>query len=315
MLKKPFIREFRSFIIFFYLFGLAPISDNQRLRYILYINSFFQISLITYIFTSVTFLQSAAEESALSTIVNYLFLAGITSTHLIIMLQAFFARKEQFSLLKTFAEADVLLKKKLKYKSRYAHERHSIWLKFLIFATVLFLVKACFIYRLYFSPYGEFWIPCYYSFFILRLRCLQILFYVFLLTHRLNVVSELLSEFTCSDTFLCEKQKDFFLLDPSIAKSSKFERLLHIKQIYGKLYDINGLINDSFGWSLLVMFAQNFIGFTSYGYWLFATINDKVVDYNFAIICICLITPVIISITVLTYSCNTCSNAVSLKIF
>lgn len=46
--------------------------------------------------------------------------------------------------------------------------------------------------------------------------------------------------------------------DKKDARTSLYDQLMTLKQIYGKIWDVSNLINDCFGWSLLaiVMFQR-----------------------------------------------------------
>lgn len=53
MSANSFSTEFKSFIIFFYIFALAPFSENRKARYLLYMYSFVQIFFIVGLFIKV----------------------------------------------------------------------------------------------------------------------------------------------------------------------------------------------------------------------------------------------------------------------
>lgn len=91
-----------------------------------------------------------------------------------------------------------------------------------------------------------------------------------------------------------------------IKNSSLYEQLMALKQIYGKIWDVTNLINDCFGWSLLVIVTEYFIEFTSNGYWLFLALIQSS-DISFTIFSLCSLFPIVIVLTAFAYSCYQCS--------
>lgn len=134
MLYKAFIREFKSPIVLFCLFGLGPIFRNLWLYSLLCIYSWLHISIIAYIFIFVTFFRRVVDGSALSTMVDYLFLVGLTAAHFVIALHVFLARDKHIRLLESFAEVDALFQVKLNHTAGYANERCSIYARILFVA-------------------------------------------------------------------------------------------------------------------------------------------------------------------------------------
>ncbi|CRL06940.1 CLUMA_CG019782, isoform A [Clunio marinus] len=136
------------------------------------------------------------------------------------------------------------------------------------------------------------------------------MFYVDLIKEKLNLVNNKLD-----DTIRRNREKMAFAIytnklqrfDQRIEKrSSLYDQLMALKQVYGKIWDISNLINDCFGWSLLAIVTQYFIEFTSNGYWLFLAL-ENLLDRSIAIQSLCSIFPIVIILTTMAYSCHRCS--------
>lgn len=101
----------------------------------------------------------------------------------------------------------------------------------------------------------------------MRLRCVQVLFFVYLLRSRLIHVNDKVKEIltvqnahTADGNVMYDAKNIVFILDTANSKYSTYDRLLNLKQIYGELYEICELINVTFGWSLLAVVTQCFVG-------------------------------------------------------
>lgn len=111
----------------------------------------------------------------------------------------------------------------------------------------------------------------------MRMRCIQVIVFALLLRFRIDLINgkveEILMAINQRERGKLLKRRQFvgtgeeetiFILDTSDARyTSTYERLLHIKHIYGELYEACDWINASFGWSLLAIVTQCFIHFTS----------------------------------------------------
>lgn len=154
----------------------------------------------------------------------------------------------------------------------------------------------------------------------MRLRCVQVLFFVCLMRARLILISDKIKEILdtknaqTSNTNHFEAANDVrnivFVLDTSAAKCTIYDKLLNLKQIYGELYEISETINISFGWSLLAVITQCFIDFTSNSYWTFLALEQPVPDFDNAVNCISLLVPIVIILSVMAYYCSSCSRYV-----
>lgn len=318
MSRKTFHTEFQSFILFFNIFGLARYSENYYIRGFLCIYSVVNVSIVFSMLISTVFVDLTFYFNTVSVIVSYVFVLSVTSTHFVCTFQTLLDK--QCSLLRSLAEIDELFQQKLKHNFDYAKEKRSISFKILVIFMILVLINAMSIYHLYItSTLKYFWYPSYYSFGYIWMRSLQVSFYLILLNNRLNIIDRKLNEFTNSGDFLSKKwpvtsdsiqnkSHAIFIFHNSFRKALKYDQLMNLKRIYGKLFEISDLIDDSFGWSLLAIFTHSFIGITTYGYWLFLAINE--INYDMLITSICFMFPVAIVTTVITYWCSSCFKSV-----
>lgn len=295
-------KNYRSFIILFKLFALAPFSTHPTIRYFLYLYSFFQISMIFVIGFAVVCWKDLIEKNAMSTMVNYLFLMGIASTHFIIVLQAFATRCNQLRLLQSITEIDIIFQEELSITVPAGRrENRSIWIRFFAILIVISLIHIFLTCYLYFDNTEDFLYLVHYSFLLMLVRYVQTLFYMFLLCNRLNVIDGELLKFVCSEGNLASG---------SFIRSLRYERLLNLKRIYGKLHDFNQILNDTFGWSLLAMFTHWFINFTTYSYWMFMAFYGITIDCTLIVICVCLLLEVMIVTIYFIYCSSTCAQMV-----
>lgn len=316
--KISFFEEMRIFIGIFLLFGLWPTWQTTRYKYVLIVYSIFSISIVFGIFLSAIYINKVLEDNTLSTAVAYSFLLSILATHLIIVLQSLFYRKSQMKLIQKFSNVDRLFSTKLQISMSYQKEKTAMFIRFssLLFAFVS--IKVALMFHLHYSGrLSNFWYHCLFSIWIMRLRCVQVLFFVYLMRARLILISDKVKEILAAKTnntnqfdIIGDTRNIVFVLDTSAAKYSVYDRLLSLKQIYGELYEICELINNQFGWSLLAIITQCFIDFTSNSYWTFLALEQQKPDIGNAINCVSLLIPIVIILSLMAYYCSSCSRYV-----
>lgn len=320
--KTTFFDEMRAFIAFFLVFGLWPSCQTIKFKKILLLYSIFSIGLVFAIFISAIYINKVTEDSTLTVAVAYSFILSILATHLIIVVQSLFNRKSQMKLLQKFAHVDRLFSTKLQIYISYRKEKSALLIRMLILLTIFVSIKLSLVIHLHqVDRLNSFWYHCLYSIWIMRLRCAQVLLFVYLLRARLILVTEKirdilstrhLAEGNANDWQpITDTRNMIFVLDKSTPKFSTYDRLLNLKQIYGELFEICELINVTFGWSLLAIVTQCFVDFTSNSYWTFLALEQQKPDTGNAIDCISLLIPIIIVLSVMAYYCSSCSRYVS----
>lgn len=181
--------------MFFSLFALAPFSKARFIRYLLYIYSLISAATVCSIIISMLLLD-IPQTSSLSAVVSYLFITGANATHLVILIQSYLCRFNNFRLFEKFSKIDLLLMQKLNIKRSYKTEVRLIRLKIHV---ILFLSLSTYViltsHLIAVGQMNIFWSYAFYSIAIIRIKLLHVLFYVFLLKNRLNAVSDALNEF------------------------------------------------------------------------------------------------------------------------
>lgn len=225
--------------------------------------SAFNILLIVGIFCSAFFLYPVLEDSeSLSLLVGGLVFIGLIITHFLNILQAFASRNDQMMIYQKFDEIDYLLQNQLLVNINYARLRKRLFIKYFIIMTIVLAIQATSIISvtingLFFRYYLHLILPI----LIIRIRCIQNMFYVDLIKDKLNLMNQKLDD-------IVKKNRDkmaFILFADNLQKFGKremktslYDQLMTLKQIYGKVWDVSNLINDCFGWSLLAIVELTF---------------------------------------------------------
>lgn len=306
-MRNIFSEQMSNFIGVFQIFSLFPCSTHPIMDILLVVYSIIHVLIIFAIFASAFFINSVLEDNnALSLLVGGLVFVGLLITHFINIFQALLTRKKQNMIYQKFDEIDFLLQNQLLVNINYKSLQQKLFIKYFIIKTLLITIHissivSVIINQLFIQYYLHLILPV----FIIRIRCIQNMFYVDLINEKLNLMNQKLEDINSKHRdkmafiLFADKMQKF---DRKDTKNSLYEQLLVLKQIYGKLWDVSNLINDCFGWSLLVIVTQYFIEFTSNGYWLFLAL-ENVLDRSIATQSLCSIFPIIIILTSMAYSC------------
>lgn len=324
--RKTFFEEFRWFIGIFIFFGVWSSWQNDKHKTLFIINSVFSIHSVFATFVSAIFVFDVINDNSLSNVIAYLLLLSVLATHLVIVMQSLFYRAAQMKLLDKFAYVDHLLNTKLNIMPSYRKQKREILVRIVIFSIALAIIHIGLIAQLYlFEFLDSYWYHNFYSMWIMRLRCIQMLFFVYLLKLRLKLLTkkmqEILDSSNSHDTnhridkakTLSNSRNVIFVLDTetSNTKEHLFDRLLFLKQIYGELHEVCELINQTFGWSLLAIFTQSFIEFTSHSYWIFLGMENTSKQYPMSSVSMSLLIPIVLILSTLAYYCSSCARCVS----
>lgn len=320
--RTSFVEEMRGFLAIFLIFGLWPTWHTTKYKSMLLLYSVFSILLVFAIFTSAIYVNKVLDDNSLSTAISYSFILSILATHLIITVQVLFYRKTQLRLIQKLSYVDHLFSSKLHIYISYRKEKWAIFIRFSLVLLTFIVIKSGLVVHLYYTDQlGRFWYHCFFSIWILRLRCVQVLFFVYLLRSRLILMNDKVEEILLTSNIRTGNKNHWqritgsrnvvFILDTSTPKCSTYQQLLNLKQIYGELYEICELINFTFGWSLLAIITQCFIDFTTNSYWTFLALEQQSIDIAIAFDCISLIIPIVFVLSLLAYYCSSCSRYVS----
>ncbi|XP_058122474.1 putative gustatory receptor 39b [Anopheles ziemanni] len=108
---------------------------------------------------------------------------------------------------------------------------------------------------------------------VLRLRHLFHMFFIDVLKVHLQQLHHGLQDITCYMAELHSIPKTSPRYKTMYARS--IDRLLHLKSVYGQLWDINDGINRTFGWSQICNFTANFIDISCDLYWFYLFTMDS----------------------------------------
>lgn len=257
-MKDIFSDEMSSFVTVFQLFSLFPYSYNVMLNLLLKFYSLFNLAVIVGIGSSAFIFFPVLEDSeSLSLLVGGLVFIGLLITHFINILQAFASRHEQTMIYQKFDEIDFLLQNQLLVNINYSSLRKRLYIKYFIIMTIVIAIHTTSIVSVSISGLSfRYYVHLILPVFIVRVRCIQNMFYVDLIKEKLDLVNQKLED-------IVKKNRDkmaFILFADKIQKFEKkdarttlYDQLMTLKQIYGKIWDVSNLINDCFGWSLLAI--------------------------------------------------------------
>lgn len=285
------------------------------LRTVLFVYSGISAALPIFIGAYTFFIERRFSDgsNSLSSIVASLVLATVIVTQTLNILQAFLNRQEQLEMVSLFTSIDVLLERQLLTRIDYKKIKNKFYVKFGVALMILLFVQIIFIVLVVNSRGNYFWLYHAFPALSLRIRCFQNMFYVDMVTEMLRILNARLENLIDNR----ESKLNLILFVDRLRERKNlneenplYEEILLLKQIYGKVWDICNLINDSFGWSLLAITTQYFIEFTSSGYYLFLALENflpRIVAYE----CCCALVPLVIVLSLLAYSCFCCTQNVS----
>lgn len=257
-MANVFSEEMSSFVNIFQLFSLFPYSSNVMANILLKFYSVISLLVIALIFLSAFFIYPVLEDSeSLSLLVGGLVFVGLLITHFLNILQAFASRHEQMMIYQKFDEIDYLLQNQLLVNINYVRLRKRLYLKYFIIAVIVLAIHTTSIVSVSINKlFFRYYLHLIISIAIIRIRCVQNMFYVDLINEKLNLVNRKLDDIIKKNRdkmafiIFADKLQKF---DKKDSKTSLYEQLMTLKQIYGKIWDVSNLINDCFGWSLLAI--------------------------------------------------------------
>lgn len=320
-IHKKLFNEIRYFIVIFSMFGLWPILPSKpKYNVFLIIFSLVYICFIFGMFWSTFYFTGEKEDHTLSMLVQFSFLMSILIAHFTVILEALINRNAQMNLIEKFSYIDWLLQNKFQLTVSYRKEKNVILIRFATIIFILVFIRTILTFRLNIEhQINNFWFHCTFSIWILRLRFIQVIFFVYMLRNRLRLIRDKLKEFLITSNLYVKSKNRWrfyhdasrvFVLDMSTAKRSLYDRLLNVKQIYGALHEICEFMNIIFGWSLLTIIAQSFFDFSASSYWIYLALDKS--DFTLAADYLIILSPIVILLIVLFYLCSSCLLCVSL---
>lgn len=305
-----FFKDFRNYLCLFSIFGLWTYWQKSKCTCLFRWNSAYQvfseISVVSYVLT-VTY-KAFVNSSLSQNVANWLYVI-ITLTHMVIASESFIKRKYEALLIEKFDAVDRLFDVKLKIQIPYKRQRRQLfWRFFIVLASIFYLKGALSAFLHYHNEMFISWYPALYSIWIMTLRSIQVVFFVFLVRSRLQLIDSELEKLQTPQDVEMEfgefGQSEFLRI-------FVYRRIKNLKQIYAELFEICTLINATFGWSLLAVFVQCFVDFTFNSYWSFLYLDDAELEFVSLIICVSLLLPLVLLSSILSFYCNSCFQRVS----
>lgn len=311
--KRNAYQEFSCIIRSFHWFGMSSIVEKHKSanQYILFYLIFCAILL------SAIFINNILQRQCEYFLIRSIIFATLFFTHFIILSQMFYYRHQQLCLLSKITEIDNILSNKLQITIYYSTERMIVYRKFGILCSILMMIQIGFVYNA--SRSTEivlFWLHCWYSTLVIQVACLQIVFYVDLLTRRSHKINEKLQELiNCKpmQTMQSHMYGNCSVVDhPSECDNFSLTHfyLYNLKRANLLSYNLCYMINRLFGLCLLIITTQYFIVIITNAYWLFQILRNSEPDIRIAIDFICTFAPNVLLLSVICYSCYGCTQTV-----
>lgn len=308
-----FFKENRKYFIYFLTFGLWSSWQKAHYKWQIRLYAICLMLIIFALYIATFIFNKFKSNMSLSTILGHSAFFSMILVQSVISIETFIKTKFQVRFVEKFNSVDHLFNTKLGISVAYLEEKRDILTKILILVLVLLLIKInIYVYVTYMSVALEYFYCTMYSSWLMRMRCIQVLYFVHMVRYRLILIDRELTNIRRA--FNCQKVN---AKSQRAAVSNQFfgtkficDRVVFLKQIYAHLNEITGLINTIFGWSLLAIITQNFLDFTLNCYWIFVMINNTD-DINVLVICIILLIPNLMTLSMLAFYCSSCRNCVS----
>lgn len=303
----------RAYFLFLILFGLWSTWANSKYKAQIRVCSFVSVALVLICSSTAYFMNNFYVNNSLSNAVINCMYIFVILTHWIIIVESICQKSAQTKLIQNLSLCDEIFKTTLKVMIQYRKEKCKIFTQGFGLISILLIVKIIIaLYAWYRNLKFAFMYPAMYTIFILRLRPIQIIGFVYLLQNRLILIVEELKDIQNTQSNginqrksnCCRTSSDSISSDPSV-KCSIYDRLINLKQIYSILYETSQLINQAFGYSLLISSTQIFVDFTSNCYWGYLRLQ------YFRGHSINLFFPDILLLCILAFYCTSCFQYVS----
>lgn len=257
--------EMASILHLFRIFALGPSSSTplkDRLQAIFSILTIFGICLLHAFYKIVQ-----SDKSTFHGFVNKFHFSTLQLTHLIVVVDSFLRRKSELKIYAHCSRIDEHIRLKFGISPDYAERRVRFWKTFLITWTIMIVCYSSLTsMHAALIPVHSSWhlfYFCSYSIIVIRFRYDQMIFYIQLVSDRLEIVKGIMFK-------IYEEQRNFarngIKQNNGSDETLTFDQMLSLKQIYGQLYEVSNLINQTFGWSLLAVMSQHFLEFTRHMY-------------------------------------------------
>lgn len=313
-IESVFFKQMRKFFLFFVLFGLWSSWTNSKHKFLIQVYSI--LPTIT-VFLCLTFFSQFYDYNSLGKTISNTSFILILTVHSIVSIETLLSTNIQIQLIEKFSLVDRLFSTKLRVAIPYHREKRSLFTQNCIFVPIMVVSKIGIAVYFYIRRHSiNFTVSSMYPTLFLRLRLIQVLFFVYLMRARLNLIKLELMKFRWSDRcpIISVAKSNVVFMENAPVKQSTYDRLIYIKRIYGELYEISELINSTFGWSLLTIVTISFLRSTVHVYMVFSNLHDNA--HNIArslVFLIIILIPNVVVLVTLAMCCSSCSDCVRIN--
>lgn len=255
------------------------------------------------------FMTGFIGHNSIESIVNGLVFLGVLLTNWIIIIQSYVTRHKQLNIIENILTVDDIMLKKLGKYLKYTDQRQRLTQK--VFGLLFFVVFMLMISNILMILRNFdilLLVQLNYPLLLIRVRCIQIIFYADILHDRLKIISDILVHAinyerevheSSIKIILCLREE---ITNNIMDNSMDYVELVSLKKIYSILWNINCLMNDCFGWSLLLICIQYFVQLTTNCYYLYLIVSSELI-YNEQYSALCDISAIV---SILWLLCNGC---------
>lgn len=328
---KFFPDENSSICTFFKIFGLFPYSKNLCRQILFFLLSLIYIIIGPQCMVIVIFFVSESSEhsSKIDLTAEYFMLVGYIASQMISNGHALIMRRGQLKLLKMFNGIDYLIFR-LDPNRDYTRERQRIFVKLGIISVISLAVPIA---QIKFSSMSRaelisvsLFLP------LLRLRCVQFIFFTDVIKIKLDILNELVKKINLRNPNAERTVVTSDFLNDLKSIEYILSQMSVMKTIYGKLWKTVEIINDCFGLSLLFIISHCFATLTVEAYWCYFSFFGSspltkaigkiwlyIKTCNFCskhdrLDALCIAIPDVLILIIMANSCSVCTDLVSILI-
>lgn len=312
-----FFNEKRNYILCFLFFSLWSFYKNSKYTILFQVYSVLLTASVIGSFVYGVYLDHFHEHATLTVSVRICLFVIMLLAYLIVAIESLYKSKAQKELIQRFSIVDHSFNNKLGIGIPYKRERRESFVRISFFVSIILIVN---IYNTIESNYTVFTVyslTC--SIWVVCLRSVQVMFFVYLTQKRLILINEELvyirNVVNSQFKYVNQRQGSGPSTDSAAKKNFVYNRILNTKLIYEQLYDIYEMLTHMFGFSLLAIFIQSFFSLTSNGYWVFLALDDTSFDLKTFIQCTNVIIQTLVPISALAFYGSSCYKTVRLIFF
>lgn len=282
----------------------------------------FILSVIVYRLINTELLQMTHFNSAVNN-VNLIQLNLFRFAHLLIVIESLLKQKRQKLFFDQLRHVDRMLLQKYTIEIDYRSLRRYTTIQLISFGLVyVFCLTSIIGYRILVQRHSfTIWqfIGWFYNmvpFMLTSLRYFQIIVWMGLLRTRFGHLNSILEHIDFNGWLVTgikpkpEIRNEILLVTEygrkdrrSVRRRTALDQLVIVRELYDRLWDLTQLINDCFGWSLLINTANDFVSVTSNCYLIFLLTKFGLSDTMRIVSAICWTVPHVINLLGITYCC------------